>query len=98
MKTENMKDVIVRAARAGVFAGQLKSRKGQEVTLVNARRLWFWSGAASLSQLAMEGVKNPGQCKFPIAVEEIVLTEAIEIINLTPQARASIDAVKPWTS
>jgi len=48
--------------------GYLKAVKGRKVELVNARRLWYWSGAASLSQMALEGVKNPDTCKFPAAV------------------------------
>ena len=90
--------VIIRTRSAGVFAGELFAKDGSEVTLKNARRLWYWSGAASLSQLAMEGVKNPGQCKFPCAVTEITLQEAIEIIPATTAARASIDGVPVWKS
>ena len=88
--------VIVRTYSAGVHAGELVSRNGKEVVLKNARRLWYWSGAASLSQLAMEGVKNPGQCKFPCEVSEITLTEAIEIIPTTAAARLSIANVPVW--
>lgn len=51
--------VIVRAARAGVFAGNLVTRTGQEATIANARRLWYWAGAASLSQLAQSGTSKP---------------------------------------
>lgn len=88
--------VIVRTYSAGVFAGKLVARKGQEVELVNARRLWYWSGAASLSQLAMEGTSRPGQCKFPAPVDRVVLLQAIEILDVTPAARSSIEAVAPW--
>ena len=38
--------VMVRTYSAGVFAGELVSRKGQEVILKNARRIWYWAGAA----------------------------------------------------
>jgi len=92
----NKKYVIIRTYSAGVFAGYLKSRKGKEVVLNNARRLWYWSGASSLSQLAMEGVKNPSQCKFPVEVEEVTLTEAIEILNVTENARKNIAEVPIW--
>ena len=88
--------VIVRTYSAGVFAGNLEKREGKEVTLKNARRLWYWSGAASLSQLAMEGVKNPDSCKFPCEVASIVLTEAIEVINCTKMAMDSIKEVPVW--
>ena len=93
MKTKNY--VIVRTYSAGVFAGNLISQKGKVVQLVNARRLWSWSGAASLSQLAKEGVKNPLNCKFAVAVS-VTLTEAIEIIETTPAAEKNIKSVPEW--
>lgn len=90
------KNVIVRTYSAGVFAGVLKSRKGREVVLTNARRLYYWSGAASLSQLSVDGTSNPSNCKFPVAVPEVTLLEAIEILPLSDKAKASIDAVAVW--
>jgi hypothetical protein len=68
MKGGSMKEgdyVIVRTYSAGVFAGTLRERNGKEVTLHNARRIWYWAGAASLSQLAQSGTSKPNQCKFP---------------------------------
>jgi hypothetical protein len=88
--------VICRTYSAGVFAGYLKHRKGQEVTLKDARRLWYWSGAASLSELAVRGTKNPNSCKFPCAVPHVELMQAIEIIEVTEAARASIEGVPEW--
>lgn len=92
------KYVMVRTYSAGVFAGELESRKGQEVVLLNARRIWYWSGAASLSQLAMEGTKNPTECKFPCEVSRVELLEAIEIIDITDKARESIKNVPIWSA
>ena len=92
-----MKYVIVRTYSAGVFAGELKERDGREVTLVNARRLWYWAGAASLSELAQRGTSRPKQCKFPVAVDEVILLEAIEILTVTEAARTSIEDVPVWT-
>ena len=92
--TENY--VIVRTYSAGVFAGNLKSHNGKEVVLNNARRIWYWKGAASLSQLAMEGTSDPDGCKFPCEVTEIVLTETIEIISCTEKAEQSIKGVPVW--
>lgn len=88
--------VIIRTASAGVHAGQLVARNGKEVELLNARRIWYWAGAASLSQLAMEGTKNPEKCKFPCEVARITLTEAIEIIPCTKKAQQSIKEVPIW--
>ena len=88
--------VIVRTQSAGVFAGVLESRDGSEAVVSNARRLWYWAGAASLSQLSIEGVSNPLECKFPIAVPEVTLLRVIEILPLSEKAKASIDAVPVW--
>jgi len=87
---------IVRTYSAGVFAGYIKSRAGREVELVNARRLWYWDGAASLSQLAVDGTSKPDNCKFPCEVLSVLLLEAIEIIPCTEVSRLSIKGVKVW--
>ncbi len=87
---------IVRTYSAGVFAGYIESRNGQEVVMRDARRIWYWSGAASLSQLAMEGTKDPGACKFPCAVDRVELLQVIEILDVTDKAKESILAVPVW--
>lgn len=87
---------MVRTYSAGVFAGTLEERTGKEVRLSNARRIWYWAGAASLSQLATSGTTDPKKCKFPAPVNEVLLTEAIEIIPITDAARQSIEAVPVW--
>lgn len=93
-----MKYQIVRTYSAGVFAGYVVSRNGREVVMKDARRLWYWSGAASLSQLAIEGTKNPQECKFPCEVERVELLEAIEILDTTEIAEKSIREVKIWSA
>lgn len=87
---------MVRTYSAGVFAGTLEERNGKEARLTNARRIFYWDGAASLSQLAMTGTSKPKSCKFPIPVNEILLTEVIEIIPITDMAKASLDGVPIW--
>jgi hypothetical protein len=91
-----MKYVLVRTYSAGVFVGYLKSKKDAEVVLTNARRLWYWDGASSLSQLAMEGVTKPQNCKFPCEVSEVTLLNTIEIIPVTEKAKESISKVAIW--
>ena len=90
------KVVMVRTYSAGVFMGTLESRTGQEVVLTNARRIWYWSGAASISQLAMEGTSDPSNCKFPCFVDRVELLQAVEILDVTPKAEASINGVPVW--
>jgi len=90
------KYVIVRTYSAGVFAGILMSKNGKEVLVKDARRLWYWEGASSLSELAVKGVAKPDKCKFPCEVEEIELSEAIEILPCTKKAEDSIKSIKEW--
>lgn len=90
------KKVIIRGDRSGVFFGTLVEKNGKEVKLKNCRRLWFWSGAASLSQLAMEGVKCQSNCKFTVSVSEIVILDAIEIIACSNAAIENIESVQEW--
>lgn len=87
---------IIRTYSAGVFAGNVESRNGKEVLIKNVRRLWYWDGAASLSQLAKEGTKKPNNCKFTVTVDELEVLEAIEIIPCTMEAENSIKGVVEW--
>lgn len=79
------KKVLIRANLAGVHYGTLVAREGQEVQLKNARRIWSWQGALSLSEIAMTGVKLK-ESKISEAVDEIILTTAIEIIIISPNS------------
>ena len=94
---------VVRAARSGVWAGYIIHREPQPggtitVTMVNARRIWFWKGAATLSELAERGTSRPDECKFPVPVGCVEVFEVIEIIRCTPEAKASIEGVPVWTA
>tara|TARA_R100001530_G_scaffold13251_1_gene12239 strand:- start:288 stop:659 length:372 start_codon:yes stop_codon:yes gene_type:complete len=93
---DDMPYVIVRTYSAGVFAGYLEKKKDQNAIMRNARRLWYWDGAASLSQLAMEGVSKPEKCKFPCEVDKIELDQVIEVIECTQKAKDSIASVTIW--
>lgn len=90
------KKVIVRGDRSGVFFGTLAAKEGKEVKLEKCRRLWYWDGAASISQLATDGTTNPRNCKFTVTVDEIIITDAIEIILCTDKAIDKIEKVVEW--
>lgn len=96
VSSEGKKYVIARTYTAGVFAGFIESENGQEVVLVKARRLWQWAGAASLSQMAMEGTSSPSSCKFPQEVDRVKLYQVIELLDATEKCKNSIDSVKVW--
>lgn len=87
---------IVRGDRSGVFFGHIKERHGQEVTMTDVRRIWYWEGAASISQLATDGVSKPEACKFTVTVDEIVILDAIELIPCTDKAKDIILEVPTW--
>lgn len=82
------KYVIVRTYSAGVHAGVLQARDGKEVTLKDARRLWYWKGAFTLNAIAEKGVGKGS--KISVAVPEILVTEAIEVIPVTEAAEKNL--------
>lgn len=87
---------IVRGDRSGVFAGEIEERNGQEVKMRNVRRLWYWDGACSISELALRGTQKPNNCKFTVTLDEITILDAIEVIPATDEAKKSIQGVKVW--
>lgn len=98
VELKGMKYCIVRTYSAGVFAGYVESRNGKEVVIRNVRRIWYWSGANSLSELAKEGTSKPKECKFAVEVDKIEVMEAIEIIECTKKAQDNIQGVAEWKS
>lgn len=92
----NSKYYIIRGDRSGVHFGHIEERNGREVKIADCRRLWYWDGAASLSQLANEGVKAPRNCKFAVTVSEVTVLDAIEILACTDAAVESINGVPEW--
>lgn len=94
---DGMDYCIVRTYSAGVFVAYVESRDGKEAVLRQARRLWYWDGANSLSDIANKGVTKPENCKFTAPVDKEVVTEVIEILYVTKEGKASIEGVKEWT-
>jgi hypothetical protein len=85
MKIQNGSFVLIRTYSAGVHFGTLLERNGKEVVLKDARRLWSWSGALSLSEIAMNGVTISAS-KISVPIDEIILTEAVEIIAVNQKS------------
>ena len=93
---DGMKYCIVRTYSAGVFAGYVESRNGQEAVIRKSRGLWYWDGACGLSQLGVDGTSVPSNCKFTVEVDKRELVQVIEVIECTEKARKSIQGVKSW--
>lgn len=81
--------VLVRTYSAGVHFGALASRDGKEIVLKDARRIWSWSGANTLHEIAVRGVEAGSRVSEPVS--SIVLTEAIEVIEMTAAAAAACE-------
>ena len=88
------KHVIIRTYSAGVWFGVLDKKAGMEVILKDARRMWYWVAAdsISLSGVAVHGIKQSDSRIAP-AVDSVYL-EAIEIIPTTEIATKSISEAK----
>ena len=97
VNTDGFPCVIVAAGIGGIHFGFLKSKVGAEVVLTQARRIQYWNGAASISEMAIRGVSKPGDCRFSAAVPEITLTQAVEIIPVSTSAQANLSGVPIWT-
>lgn len=92
------KKLIVRTNRAGVFFGTLAEydKANREARLTNVRRIHYWEGAASLSQMAVEGVKKPLRCRFTMVVPDMKVSEVIERIPCSEAAITNIESVPVW--
>lgn len=90
------KEFVIVRGTAGVYAGYITKEHGKEVEMEDCFCLWYYSGAASLSQLAMEGVKKPNDCKFSITVPKMKLKDVFQIIPCTEEARENLLSVKRW--
>lgn len=93
-KTDGMEYVVCRTYSAGVHIGYLKSKDGQSVVLVNSRRLWYWSGANSLSQVATDGVDS--NSKLAVTLPTITIEQVIEIIPVSAKAKKVIEELPEW--
>lgn len=89
--------VLIRTYSAGVHFGTLESKNGKEVCLSNARRLWSWQGALSLSEIAMKGIDIKNS-KISVPVDEIELTEAIEVIKVNIQSNLPGNEIRKRTA
>lgn len=87
--------VLVRTYSAGVHYGELVDHEGKEVVLKNTRRLWYWRGAFTLSEIALKGL-NQDASKLSVAVPKIYLSEVIEIIPVSDAAAKCIEGVVPY--
>jgi hypothetical protein len=94
---DGLEYVVVRTYSAGVHIGYLLKQEYKEVVLVNSRRVYYWEGANTLSDVANIGSVLPKNCKITAPVSRITLTEAIEIIPVTKKSADVLASIPNWT-
>jgi hypothetical protein len=93
METKTQK-YIIRCDRAGVFFAGIAERRGDEVDLVDARKIYYWRGAAAVEQIAMDGVSD--QSQLTVKVPSMTVTQAIQIIPCSEKATKVLEAIREW--
>lgn len=96
-EVDGMKYCVVRTYSAGVHIGYVKEfadKHPQHAVLLKSRRLHYWDGAASLSQVAMDGVN--GSSRIAMELPEIELTDVIEVIPCSEEAAEFFKGAKAW--
>lgn len=91
------KKVLARGESSGVFYGTLAEQDGREVRLTNVRNIWRWEGARCLMDFARDGVSSPEGCNFSVVLDEIVMTDCIQLLPVSEKAAGIIEAVPEWT-
>ncbi len=90
---------IIRSYASGVHFGEVAETRdtvhGLSVTLKNSRRIHYWEGACSLSQVAMEGIKTG---RVAMELPEIQVENVIEIIPMAPAAIDNFKNQAVWKS
>ena len=97
MKNLIGKWVIVRSNQAGVFFGILEEKKGQELTLKNARKFYYFSGANTVEDLAVKGAQNSNSCQLTIEVEQIIISDYVQILPCTEESIKQNKSIPVWS-
>lgn len=86
---------IVRADRAGVFFGQIKSKTPESVIMTDVRKIHYWDGAAAVEQISQDGV-DQSSSRLTITVREMEIDKWIQIIPCTEKAVTNLKGCKEW--
>lgn len=97
-KTLIGKYVIVRSNLAGVFFGILTHKEGDEITLKDARKFYYFSGANTVEDLAIHGALNINDCKLTVSVSEIVISKFEQILPCTKEAIEQNKSIPVWSA
>ena len=92
--------VIARCKDAGVHAGYLVSTNEHHTVLRDVRRIWHWTGAASLSEIAVYGLNPAKSAASKIGAVEISKrlrdSDICELTVCHDAGRTSIEGMPVW--
>jgi len=94
---DGLRYCVIRTYSAGVHIGFVKEfgeKHPQHAKLLKSRRLHYWDGACSLSQVALDGVSN--NSRIAMELPEIELTDVIEVIPCSASAAKFFQGAKAW--
>ena len=87
------KMVVVRSSQSGVWFGRLQQVEGDDARLQDARRVYYWEGAATCSGLATGGPSGGKICE---PVPAGVVKNFCECLLASDEAIARFAEVSPW--
>ncbi len=96
MNEMNGKHVICRCYYAGVHFGEFVEERDGRVFLRNARRVWYWENAATLSEVAEKGAGGASKIAVPVPSMLLLSQDVVEVLECAPAAVKWFGAVPPW--
>lgn len=91
------KTVLIRDHRAGVLVGTLLSFDGPSkcAALSDARKIWFWKGAAAVEGIAARGLDHAGSKVGP-SVVRVDCCDVVQMVLCTKEGAASVLTAPEW--
>ena len=90
--------VILRGRMSGVNFGQIEAVSDGYIHLKNARKIWYWNGAAALPEIAVYGVSDKGGTKITVPQDNLPVqqSDVSEVLIMQPEAVAWGQAAPVW--
>lgn len=93
-KLDGMDYCIIRSRQQGVVCGYVESINGQTVLINKARQMWRWDSTFLLQDMANNGPRNVGNCKFSEETKHpMYMLEACGVITCSQEAAEALIAV-----
>ena len=89
------KTVIARIDRAGVFMGTLSHIDNDIIRLTDVRRIYYWRGALSVTDMAANGIAS-GKVTKPCEIVEFNRSALVELNQCSEAAINRIKAIDAW--